>query len=822
MPDYYLKKIRRISILSSILIIALPTICFMIVFTIAHFQYKTSQVDLTSTQVYTAKKRFIKNTINRTIADIESERAYCQRYAEGQSIIKGNMVMDDSENFCSENKIKDRIKDRIRNTTLPDEGYIWINKVLNYTGGKDYAIRLVHPNLIETEGMMLSTSMTDIKGNTPYLTELNGITQKGELFFEYWFTKKNSNLVEKKLAFAKLYKPYDWIIATGVYFDDVEAFVTSQKKDIELSFYSTLAKFLIIGTVSVFFIFLMATYLNRKLFRVIYFYQRENEKKEKIITQINDDLEKNILERTKQLEKANKNLMTNEKKYCDLYDNAPDMYVSVDAKTARIINCNQTLATKLDYPKAEIIGRPIFDVYHPDSLSGAKKSFQKFTSTGRVDNEVLQLKRKDGSRLDVILNVSPVCDEQGNILYSRSAWRDITEYKQIEKERESLKEQLRQSQKLESIGNLAGGIAHDFNNILSSIIGFTELALNDVEKGTDIEDDLQEVRTAGNRAKDLVKQILTFARQSDESINSIQVGVLVEEVIKFIKSSIPASIRINENIKSDSFIMGSPTQVHQIFMNLCTNASHAMEADGGILGINLEDVTIDKACSTIGLRPGEYIKIEVSDTGIGISPKNIKSVFEPYFTTKLLGEGTGMGLAVVHGIVENYGGRINVDSKLGDGTTFTVYLPITKKRPVQAELKRKDLPKGNENILFVDDEAVIAKMGERFLEQLGYFVTTKTSSIEALELFRSKSQKFDLVITDMTMPELTGDKLSIELMKIRPDIPVILCTGYSQIVSEKNAADIGIRSFAYKPIVQADLAKMVRKTIDGYRFKPVE
>lgn len=286
--------------------------------------------------------------------------------------------------------------------------------------------------------------------------------------------------------------------------------------------------------------------------------------------------------------------------------------------------------------------------------------------------------------------------------------------------------------------------------------------------------------------------------------------------MKFIRSSIPTTIKIESEINSDSLIMGNGTQVHQVLMNLCTNASHAMESNGGVLKVSLEDVFI-KRTSTIentDLSEGDYLKIMVSDTGTGIDPSIIGSIFKPYFTTKKVGEGTGMGLAVVHGIIESYGGKITVDSQLGVGTTFTICLPITTRRSTQEEYVPEQLPNGVERILFVDDEAPIAKMGSQILARLGYSVTTRTSSIEALELFQTKPSDFDLVVTDMTMPNLTGDKLAIELLRIRPDIPVILCTGYSKNISNESASEIGIKAFAYKPMVNAEMAKTVRKVLD--------
>jgi nitrogen-specific signal transduction histidine kinase/ActR/RegA family two-component response regulator len=395
-------------------------------------------------------------------------------------------------------------------------------------------------------------------------------------------------------------------------------------------------------------------------------------------------------------------------------------------------------------------------------------------------------------------------------------FRDITDYVKAVEEKKMAQKQLMQAQKMESIGNLAGGIAHDFNNILSSIIGFTELALDDAQKGTPLEDSLQEVFWAGKRARDLVKQILAFARQSDEKRSPLQLGIIVKEAVKFIRSTIPAAIEIRQHIDSGSVIMANATQLHQVLMNLFTNAAHAMRDAGGELDVRLKDVVVDKveALNDIGLEPGGYVEIMVSDTGVGISPEAISRIFDPYFTTKGPGEGSGMGLAIAHGIVESYGGKITVESRLGKGTTFTLYLPATGKRTALRSHAPEALPSGTERILLVDDEAYIVNLGSKILQRLGYSVTTRTSSLEALELFRAKPNAFDLVITDMSMPNMTGDRLSIELLNIRPHLPIILCTGYSQKMSEETASEIGIKAFAYKPMVKAELAKTVRKVLD--------
>ena len=412
---------------------------------------------------------------------------------------------------------------------------------------------------------------------------------------------------------------------------------------------------------------------------------------------------------------------------------------------------------------------------------------------------------KNGRKRSVLAKNIPLYEQ--NLMISTV--QDITE-------RQNLQTRLRRAQKLEAIGTLAGGIAHDFNNILSAIIGYTEIALSSLEENAALHDNLQQVYAAGLRARDLVRQILAFARQSKEELKPIRLDKTVHEVLKFIRSSVPTTIKIQRSIESDSVIMGNVTHVHQMLMNLCTNAAQAMEAEGGMLKVTLRDVKIDggSAKKKTALRPGEYVEITVADTGIGIPPDVIESIFDPYFTTKEPGEGTGMGLALVHGIVESYGGEIAVDSRPGEGTVFSIYLPQIKRQEEITAREAEIIPDGTEHILYIDDELPLARMGGRILKGLGYAVTTRTSSVEALELFRAKPDEFDLVITDMTMPNMTGDQLAAELMKIRFDIPIILCTGYSKKISARTASDIGIRAFAYKPVVRADLAQTVRRVLD--------
>jgi len=504
-------------------------------------------------------------------------------------------------------------------------------------------------------------------------------------------------------------------------------------------------------------------------------------------------------------------LKENEQKYRHLIETASDAIYLI-SENGQFIDVNQAACKMLSRNKEEFFKVNIDSI----DLNFSVEAFTEFWRETPINTprifETAHL-RKDGTLISV--EVSGQKFKIGEKIVFFGIARDITDRKKAQSERDELQKKLTQSQKLESIGNLAGGIAHDFNNILSVIIGYTEFALDETNKGTPLEDSLQEVYSAGKRAKDLVKQILAFARRTDEKRNPIQASLIVTEVLKFIRSTIPTTIEIREKIESESLILGNVTQLHQVLMNLCTNAAYAMEDSGGILEVAVKDTFLHQEDTIPDMQQGKYIEIKISDTGAGIAPEIIESVFEPYFTTKKPGEGTGLGLAVVHGIVKSYGGRVKVESKLGEGTIFTICLPITKNRSIKRAYVPEQLPTGTERILYVDDEAAIAKMAKQTLERLGYLITTRTNSIEALELFQMNPNDFDLVITDMTMPNMTGSKLAIELMKIRPDIPVILCTGYSKQISDETASEIGIKAFAYKPMVIADIAKTVRKVLEG-------
>jgi PAS domain S-box-containing protein len=393
---------------------------------------------------------------------------------------------------------------------------------------------------------------------------------------------------------------------------------------------------------------------------------------------------------------------------------------------------------------------------------------------------------------------------------------DVTESTRAEQQRQQLEMQLQQAQKMEALGTLAGGIAHDFNNILAAIIGYTEIVAAETPKGSQTHHYLSRVLEAGDRARTLVKQILTFSRQSEIEPKPVQVKVIVKEVLKLLRASLPVTIDIVQQIESDAAVMADPVQIHQVMMNLCTNAGYAMREKGGRLTVRLVETHLAEAAARqLGeVVPGRYLNLSVTDTGHGIAPEHLSRIFDPFFTTKPKGEGTGMGLSVVHGIVTGLGGAISVESAPDAGASFVVNLPVIEDQASAAAIETAALPVGTEKILVVDDEVFQTDMSKHLLGLLGYKVETCNRASEALTLFRNAPQKFDLVITDMVMPGMTGDELARQLLQLRPDLPIILCTGYSENITEAKAKELGIKGFALKPLVMEELARLIRKVLE--------
>ncbi len=388
-------------------------------------------------------------------------------------------------------------------------------------------------------------------------------------------------------------------------------------------------------------------------------------------------------------------------------------------------------------------------------------------------------------------------------------------YEQLKQRVRELETQLQQAQKMGVLGTMTGGIAHDFNNILSSIILNAEMARDDSPKSSDIRKSLEQILRGGQRARELVEHILIFSRNMEVTQQPLNISIIVKETLKMLKSILPATIIIEKAIASKiGIIMADPTQIQQLVMNLCTNAAHAMEKNGGKLKVKLHDVYIRKPMPFSNLSPGNYVKLIVQDSGHGIAHEHKDRIFDPFFTTKNPGEGTGLGLSTAHRIVKGYGGAITVDSMKDKGTKFEVFFPINKGEAASIVKDRSPLPTGKERLLFVDDEECIIEVGQKILERLGYKIITATSGAEAVELFRISPEGFDLVVTDTTMPYMTGIDLSKKLLAIRKDIPIIICTGYNQIVTPEKAKAIGIRDYIVKPFNSRQMANTIRKILD--------
>lgn len=528
----------------------------------------------------------------------------------------------------------------------------------------------------------------------------------------------------------------------------------------------------------------------------------------------NCTIARNISDR-KEYEKA---LLESEERLRNLFSNSP-FPIAVHAEDGCIVMVNDTWTQLSGYSHAEIPTIPDWasKVYRERGEEVVEQIKPLYTITKRVDEGEFKIRTKDGSTVIWDFSSAPLGKLPDGRKLVVSMAKDVTAQRHAAEERKRMESKLQQSQKMESIGTLAGGIAHDFNNILTAIIGYAQMAQDDSQPGSTLFDDLAQVLEAGNRAKSLVAQILAFSRQDDTERIHLQPARIIQETIKIIRPSIPATIDINQNIDSiDGLVFVDPTQLNQILMNLCTNAFHAMEATGGQLDISLKEVTLsnDELLHEPNVTGGKFAQFSVRDSGPGIDVKIKDKIFEPYFTTKEVGKGTGMGLATTHGIVKSYGGFISLYSEPGKGAVFHVFLPVEKSETVTVIDSIEHIPTGNERILFVDDEELLATVGKKMLERLGYSVTVKNSSLEALETFKNNPDHFDLVITDQTMPGMTGSEMSKEMLTTRPDIPIILCTGFSTIISEEKAKLMGVREFALKPLSKKAISTLIRKVLD--------
>ncbi|NIA28376.1 MAG: PAS domain S-box protein [Actinobacteria bacterium] len=504
-------------------------------------------------------------------------------------------------------------------------------------------------------------------------------------------------------------------------------------------------------------------------------------------------------------------LQDSEEKYRRFFeDDLTGDYISTPE--GKILFCNPAFAQIFGFESVdEAMNSDAVSLY-PNS-----KDRQDFLSLlekeKKLEYHEIELCRTDGKPVYVIQNVIGSFDEEGKLYEMRGYLFDITTLKNLET-------QLRQAQKMEAIGTLAGGIAHDFNNILGAIIGYTELTMDDLDEESNIYNNLENVIAASFRAKELVKQILTFSRLDKIEKKPVQINPIVKETIKLLRASLPTTIEIKQHIPNKaSYVQADPVQIQQIVLNLGTNAAHAMQDNGGRLCIDLSEINLDSEIINQykGLAAGSYVELKVSDTGHGITRSIMNRIFDPFFTTKDVGEGTGMGLSVIHGIVHGLNGQITVESEVGKGTTFSVFLPRFVMDETREKKENKPLPRGQERILYIDDEVALVQIAVMRFTDLGYDIVGKTDSLEAMELFRADPDYFDLIITDQTLPGLTGKELAKNVRKIRPGMPIILCTGYSNSINPKEAKKIGIKKCIYKPVSMREMPGIVRRVLDDTR-----
>jgi len=512
-----------------------------------------------------------------------------------------------------------------------------------------------------------------------------------------------------------------------------------------------------------------------------------------------------LKQRTQQLYEA-------EKRYRSIFENAVEG-IFQSTPDGRYITVNPAFAKMCGYESPEKMMADVADIEKQLYVSEDRQEIKRLLEKeGRVRELETAFRRKDGSRLWASVNATAVRGEKGNTLCYEGTVVDITERKRLEA-------QIIQSQKMEAVGTLAGGIAHDFNNILASIIGYTELAmLKGISESSQAGDCLDQVLKASQRARDLVKQILMFSRQSDVEKKPVQLTPIIKETVKFLRATLPTNIEIKRRISATSdVVLADPIQIHQVLMNLCTNAAHAMRQEGGVLKIMMTDMDADDPSESLPTPRNDVrcLAISVSDTGHGIDPEHLDKIFDPFFTTKSSGEGTGMGLSVVYGIVKDLNGNITVQSEQNKGATFSISLPRCEEQFVPSSpLPLSSLPTGSECVLLVDDEESLVNMVQDMLHYLGYKVIPAMGSMEALDAFRTLPEQFDLVITDLTMPEMSGFALADELLKIRPDIPILLCTGLGQAITVKEAISRGIRQVLMKPFTMENCAIIVREILD--------
>jgi len=648
--------------------------------------------------------------------------------------------------------------------------YFWINDM--------HPTMVMHPYRPELNGSDL-TNYTDPEGKHLFVEFVKTVKANRQGYVQYmWQWKDDPDRIVPKLSFVKEFKPWGWIIGTGIYLDDVHTKIHQLSQNLQYLF-----------SVILFFIILLSLYTI--------WHARQNEKK------------KNIAEIA---------LKSSEERYRTILKIFEDGYFEVDL-AGNMVFCNDSMSKLIGFPKEKLLGMNNRNYMDDETAYKVYKTFNEVYRTGKLNKGIdWKLSRPDGTSRWIESSVTLLYDSNEQPVGFRGVVRDITERKIAAQEKKTLEKQMWHSQKMESMGTLSGGIAHNLNNILSIILGNTEIAMDDVPEWNPARKNLTEIRNATLRAKDVIQQLLIFTRKAENQLKPMKIDQIIEDSLTLLRASAPSNITIRKTVHDPiGIVMTNPTQIHQIMLNLFTNAVHAMENRKGMLDIELSNTFIDKPDLNNNpvLSAGNYVLREVRDNGVGIDEGVIEKIFDPYFTTKAVGKGSGMGLSVVHGIVKNHGGDIQVTSRINEGTSFRILFPIVNVEDEEEKKKSYEIPKGNSTILFVDDEELITQITQKQLERLGYRVEAETDPLRALDKLMAEPDLFDLVITDMTMPQLTGEDLVREIIKIKPGIPVIICTGYNDKITEAVSKKIGAKGLLMKPFGINELAAMIRNVLSA-------
>jgi two-component system cell cycle sensor histidine kinase/response regulator CckA len=709
--------------------------------------------------------------------------------------------------------IQQEVLARIERITFGEDGYIF--------AGQWDGLSLSGPakgrNVID---------LIDANG-VPIVRELIAASKSDGGYVSYVMPKFNSDSTYSKLSYSTGIPEWKWYVGAGVNADKIETVISQKRIALQQSVKNGIFEIIrILGAIllSVLLIAKLVSNRIKKNFNLFAaFFSKastgavEIESENLHFTEF-ETLAMAANRMIRERNEAETALRNSERNYRELVQSANSIIMRMDTE-GKVIFFNNYAQNFFGYNQDEIIGKNVIGTIVPQKDRAGFDLSVMIKDIGThperyVSNENENI-RRNGEHVRVAWMNRAINDDDGRVKEILCVGIDVTEKWQLEK-------RLAQAQKMEAIGTLAGGIAHDFNNILSAIMGYTELTLIDLPQESPVRNNLKQVLKAGNRAKELVQQILTYSRQKERERQPVKINLIVNEALKLLRASLPSTIQMQNTIQSNLAVMSDPTNIHQVIMNLCTNASHAMQKNGGLLEVNLLDVELDEdfAKQHPGITPGKFVELTVSDTGHGMAPEVLDRIFDPFFTTKKKGEGTGMGLSVVHGIVKSHGGTLTVESYPEKGTVFKAFIPAIESEWVPQNESADLMVTGREHILFVDDEAFQADIAQQMLSRLGYRLTTCTSSNGALELFRQSPQEFDLVITDMTMPHMPGDVLARELISIRPDIPIIVCTGYSDRMDSEIADEIGIRELVMKPVVMKEIAQIIRRVLDEDIEKP--